>query len=99
MPVTDKNAKTDFPYTLENIRGEYRVTVTKKDITLDLEPDKEIEEHVHSYYDHFDKILSQKLFAIENKLESRFEYVRKMETFIGDFFADILCIEMGADCA
>lgn len=75
------------------------MTVCKRDITTDIQPNEEVKEIVDS----FEKQLSDKMSTVMTKslcqIDTKSSYVRSHESSIGDFFADVMKTELNADCA
>lgn len=72
---------------------------TLHEITADIEPHAEIAELTASYEDELDAALSETVGETEVPLDVRREAVRSEETNIGNFIADVMREETGADIA
>lgn len=96
--ITDRNVETDIPYKFY-VKNKFVVEVVKKDVTLDIPRDEELNKFVEGYYKDFDLLMEQPLFIISDNIDTTFEAIRTRERYIGNLVADLMALEMCTDVA
>lgn len=95
--INDENVVTDEIYNFM-LKKKYLVQVTKKDITTDIPQNKELLEHVESYYIEFDKVMKKPILITENEVDLRFNTIRNYESGFATWVCNLLSADMGCDC-
>ena len=97
-PYLDEQAIPGKRYQYK-FREEFSVAITRFDITLDLPSDPEILEHINELYLELDKKMAKVVCYLDEDQDTRFSIVRRKESSIGNFLADIIRKEHNADCS
>jgi 5'-nucleotidase len=96
--INDKNVVTYQEYFYQ-VKQRFAVSIKKYDIVKSIVPDPEVVAHIEDCYKDLDRELSHIVCHLDADLDTTFEKVRTRETAIGNFLADLMRKEFGADCA
>jgi len=96
--LDDENVKTDTPYVYP-LSGKYKVVITKRDITQEVEPLENVAKMVEVYDKKLKESFDKVLLVSESEFDLTFKAVRTGETNFGNLVADIMRKYYSTDCA
>jgi len=95
-PVNDENAISDKYYNFV-VKDKFFYQVMKKDITDKIPQNKELLEHVESYYLEFDKIMLKEVLVTEVEVDFKFGTIRNYEAGFATWICNLINTDMSCD--